>query len=765
MLILQFSMKDLMDDKQEFFLPTGLILDDSTEFGQEKKNKPKNLQELLDTPCFYEKINVPAKASPMELLFMILKLAVGDKFPLERVSKVMSLINAIFEKPVLPMESSYMIDKFFNEKNNSELHITCSKCKHYVGVLTEIDDNHACPKCGENAKANPSSDNLIVILDPSNTIVSLIESNADYYDNVVSRNYEESISSIRDVYDGRMYREFVSSLPAEEKTNFVTGVINSDGAQPFEKSPTSLWPIYIMLNELPVKERFKTIIPCAMWFNRKKPNFSIFLSLFIDLVKKIQSRPLECTIKGEKRLIRLYILMCCVDSVARAYMQGITQFNGKFGCSWCLHPTESYNRVTKYPIDLYNKRPRPAQRTKEKTVETMMKLSRSKPKIDGIKAISPLIFLEKFNIIDGVTPDYMHCVLLGVVKQITNILMQPADVPDYQDQLNSIKLPHQVCRLTRPIEDNAYWNARIWENWLLYVSMKLFSTKLSTKYLKYWSLLVESIHILLKSEILNIELDRSERMLKLFVELTQRYFGKAAMTFNVHQLLHLVDSVRNWGPLWAHSAFAFEAGNHRLLQAIHCANGAILQILRFININNSVSVIEKRLFSDESEIARTFCTNTITRRAKSCYKIGNRTYFGVEKKVDPNLRDYLELSNESFSYDRMVHTGCLFVTCLKNNKRSDNSVAKLYDESYVRIETFIVDKLIKKEIIKCKRLDICPEDKFYNCKTIKTVLRHTENESGNNVLFIETNQIKSICVHYVSGETEIVCCVPNLLYY
>lgn len=552
-------------------MPAGIIHNDSTEFYKEKINKTKNLQELLNTPSFYEKINVPAKASSIEILFMILKLAVANKFPLETVSKVMSLVNAIFEKPVLPMESSYIIDKFFNEKKNSEVHITCSKCKHYVGMLSETDNNYSCPKCGENATANPSSDNLIVILDPSETIVNLIESNEDYYSEIVSKNYEENVSSMKDVYDGTMYRQFVSSLPADEKTNFVTGVINSDGAQPFEKSPRSLWPIYIMLNELLVKSRFKTIIPCALWFNRKKPNFSIFFNLFVDLIKKIQSHPLECHIKGEKRFIKLYILMCCVDTVARAYMQGFTQFNGKFGCNWCLHPTESYNRVTKYPIDLKRNQP-PNKRTKEETISTMMTLSRNKPKINGIKAISPLIFLESFDIIDGFTPDYLHCVLLGVVKQISNILMQPADIPEYREQLNSIKLPHQVCRLTRPIDDNAYWNARVEENWLLYISMTLFSTKLMSKYLKYWSLLVESMHILLRSEIFDIELDRAEEMLKLFVELTQRYFGKAAMTFNVHQLLHLVESVRNWGPLWAHSTFAFEAGNHTLLQAIHCAN-------------------------------------------------------------------------------------------------------------------------------------------------------------------------------------------------
>ncbi len=33
------------------------------------------------------------------------------------------------------------------------------------------------------------------------------------------------------------------------------------------------------------------------------------------------------------------------------------------------------------------------------------------------------------------------------------------------------------------------------------------------------------------------------------------------MTFNVHLLHHLSVSMKNWGPLWAHSAFNFENEN------------------------------------------------------------------------------------------------------------------------------------------------------------------------------------------------------------
>lgn len=47
----------------------------------------------------------------------------------------------------------------------------------------------------------------------------------------------------------------------------------------------------------------------------------------------------------------------------------------------------------------------PAKRTKEKTVKTMMMLSQRKPQVDGIRVISPRVFLDGLGIIDGLTSD------------------------------------------------------------------------------------------------------------------------------------------------------------------------------------------------------------------------------------------------------------------------------------------------------------------------------------------------------------------------
>ena len=50
-----------------------------------------------------------------------------------------------------------------------------------------------------------------------------------------------------------------------------------------------------------------------------------------------------------------------------------------------------------------------------------------------------------------------------------------------------------------------------------------------------------------------------------FVELS----GKQFQTFNVHQLLHLAEVVRDLGPLWSNSCFPFEDYNGDLRELFH----------------------------------------------------------------------------------------------------------------------------------------------------------------------------------------------------
>lgn len=222
---ISFQVKDQnldSDELGESYFPESLVQDFEDLTYTRNSEKPMDFEDLLNSPGFSNIINTPAKATVEEVLCMILKFGLFHKLPVSAVSKLMSLINGIFEKPVLPFESRYMIDKFFNHNDNSEFHVTCSNCKHYVGKLENIDESIKCKKCQTDCETNPSSDNLMVLMDPRKTIKNLIESNQDYYDKVIKKNPDER-TTIKDIHDGSLYKEFVKSLPPEERTSYTTG--------------------------------------------------------------------------------------------------------------------------------------------------------------------------------------------------------------------------------------------------------------------------------------------------------------------------------------------------------------------------------------------------------------------------------------------------------------------------------------------------------------------------------------------------------------
>ena len=58
-------------------------------------------------------------------------------------------------------------------------------------------------------------------------------------------------------------------------------------------------------------------------------------------------------------------------------------------------------------------------------------------------------------------------------------------------------------------------------------------------------------------------------MLEDFVLLFPELYGERNCVLNTHLLIHLCQQVRQWGPLWAFSAFGFESMNGHLMRYLH----------------------------------------------------------------------------------------------------------------------------------------------------------------------------------------------------
>lgn len=72
-------------------------------------------------------------------------------------------------------------------------------------------------------------------------------------------------------------------------------------------------------------------------------------------------------------------------------------------------------------------------------------------------------------------------------------------------------------------------------------------------------------------------------------------YTERAMTFNLHQMLHLSKATKQLGPLWAQSAFVFEGGNGRLVKTVKAAKGVPLQIVERVMLLQQVNILLNEL--------------------------------------------------------------------------------------------------------------------------------------------------------------------------
>lgn len=374
-----------------------------------------------------------------EALLMVMSHAARHNITGTQLHDLLQLINTLFGKEVLP-RSKYLFNKVF--KNNSdivEFHFYCKTCKVYIGTKEDIQDKNIaqCAICSASIEISSlNSASFFINIPIAPQIKTLLEN--PQIQNSMSYRHQRPHNEhvISDIYDGEMYRNLsrpggILSDPDNLSYNF-----NSDGSPVYKSSRFSIWPIHLHLNELPPKMRFQNVVLAGLWFGTQEPVMSIFLRPFVDQAKTLASRGVSWRKNGTCVYSKIVGLCCCVDSKARPAMQNTTQFNGYFGCGFCLHPGTLVEKQVKYTVTDTEYPDREAK----KMLADMEQAVAQNRSVRGVKGPSPLINMPYFDIVWGFVPDYMHAVLLGVIRQLTELLLNNSDQPYYTGSPNTMRM-------------------------------------------------------------------------------------------------------------------------------------------------------------------------------------------------------------------------------------------------------------------------------------------------------------------------------------
>ena len=218
--------------------------------------------------------------------------------------------------------------------------------------------------------------------------------------------------TLQDVWDGSALRPLCSRGRFFSSADNLALSLSTDGVPMFKSSPVSIWPVYLVILNLPAHMRMNSenVILCGLWLGPTKPIINLLLKPIASLLNMLSTLGMKVKTSLGYSTIRARLVMGVFDLPAMAAVLCAKQYNGKYSCSVCLHPGKRLvNNARVYlPEKVY------PQRTHTSVAAAVSRAERTGSCVHGIFSTSP--FMSSLDIVNSIPVDYMHAVLEGVTR-------------------------------------------------------------------------------------------------------------------------------------------------------------------------------------------------------------------------------------------------------------------------------------------------------------------------------------------------------------
>lgn len=625
----------------------------------------------------------------------------------------------------------YRIKKLINPLFATQFYLKCPKCNTYT---TTTSNEVPCDCC-------------TVLLKRVNSIYFVYLPFTVQLERIIVRHFEDIVlykesfndnsEVIADVHDGI---EFKRSQHKYKDSFVLPLTVNADGIKVFNSTTKSIWPIQVYLNFLRPQIRYipKNVLVVAL--NDGKPDMRAFFYPFLNELKAIKDQGgLNIEKNGNTINFLPLIISCTADLPAKADIQGTVGHSGYFGCGYCYHKGDLIKKDSKSKSVVRYVARDSLIRTNSDTLNTYRKL-KSEP-IHGIKSVSCMVAASDFDLINGFSLDYMHCVLLGVMRKLIDLWVSPCNhaEPYYiskkrqvvlSNRIVSIKPLCEITRKPRSLFDRKDFKANEFRTLLLYILRYSLIDLLPMRYIIHFQLFSSAVYMLLEERVTEENIGIAESRLKKFADKFEDFYGKHNVTMNVHLLHHLANSVRHLGPLWAQSAFAFETNNGVIVRL----NNAKKDILHNISWKYAIkSALTEQFKTIDREIT-----------------FGGKTTIRVESEnISRVLKNELEIDSNIISIYSHVSFGGIKITSLHSKVISTaDYFVKLATGEMGAINYFFVEENIGYALIE-----------MFNVESTNDHLMEVESKNIFQIFHIK--QIKEKILYMKIGEYKIACKIPN----
>lgn len=373
---------------------------------------------------------------------------------------------------------------------------------------------------------------------------------------------------------------------------------NIDGLPIGSSSKKTFWPILVHVNGVP---QFKPMV-VSIWCGEGKPKIELFLQTFIEDLIALLENGIQIN-ENIKLTLKISNFIC--DSPARAYIKDTIQFNGYHGCQLC------------YVVGEYDKK---GKRMSFPDCYAALRSDddfRNRVDPDHHKSLqtTPLEQLNINMVTAIISADELHLLHLGVMKRMLHAWVMPkrstihkwtrAQIEMVNSSLDQVKLPTEIHRAMRTLGSVKVWKGLEYRNFLMYTGIVILLDvypRCDPTYKMFCSLFTATT--ICSSDEFKFLLEIAEQCFLKFVRHYMNVYGKTQINSNVHNCIHIVDQVREFGVLNNFSAYRFENQLYQLKRKVRHGNNPLAQVAariiesrhieKFITTKNEFPIFKKK---------------------------------------------------------------------------------------------------------------------------------------------------------------------------
>ena len=317
-----------IDDNQENDLEGTDIFDMSdeeieNEVPQDETNESERLHNDDDTPLY-----AGAPVTIKITMILILAFVTRHKLTNEAISDLLYLLNIICPGTSKCLHSVYKFKKYF-----SNLVTPINFCYYCPACLVSINYpiDKTCTICKRvfTSLGELSYYLHLSICDQLRTLFM----NSAFANNILYRfkRRKQNEDNIEDIYDGTLYKKLAAPGKVLSVWQNLSLTWNVDGVPIFKSSKFSIWPLYLVINELPYKLRMlkENTLFGGLWFGEIKPN--ILKPLFSELSNLATNGiQINSPFYQNPFVCKVVLLAGTCDLPAKCLVLNTIQFNGNF---------------------------------------------------------------------------------------------------------------------------------------------------------------------------------------------------------------------------------------------------------------------------------------------------------------------------------------------------------------------------------------------------------------------------------------------------